>query len=67
MEANIKITCVAMAIKGRIRKRTSSIKSNVCVSKFLCLCGAISGKVNGASGVKTNNVNSLLPVDFLKD
>ena len=65
MEANLKITCVAMVIKGRIRRRTSSVKSNVCVSKVLCLCGAISGKVKGASGVKTNDINPLLPVDFL--
>jgi len=67
MEANLKITCVTMVINGRIRRRTSSVESNVCVSKILCLCGSISGKVKGASGIKTNNINPFLPVDFLKN
>jgi len=67
MEANLEVASVAVVINGRIWRGTSSVQSNIGISKVLCLCGTISGKVKGASGVKTNDIDPLLPVDFVKD
>lgn len=67
MKANLEVASVAVVINGRIWRGTSSIQSNISISKVLCLCGTISGKVKGTSGVKTNYIDPFLPVDFFKD